>query len=82
MSLITRTLVALGDGVARCDVVPGAGGAVAGFWWELGRGRRVDWLRPASAAAMAGAAPDGMACFPLVPWGNRIRDGRFTWAGK
>jgi aldose 1-epimerase len=81
MSIITRNLVSLGDGIARCDVLPEAGGAVAGFWWERG-GTRLDWLRPASGAALAGADPCAMGCFPLVPWGNRIRDGRFHFCGR
>lgn len=81
MSLVTRNLVALGDSLARCVILPEAGGAIAGFWWEI-HGKRVDWLRPASAGAIAAGAADGMACFPLVPWGNRIRDGRFLFCGR
>ena len=81
MSLLERDVVALREGDARCDVAPLAGGSIAGFWWER-EGRRTDWLRPASATDVARGAVDGMACFPLVPWGNRIRDGRFQFCGR
>ena len=80
MSILERDVVALCDGVARCDVVPQAGGAVAGFWWEDG-GRRIDWLRPARVADVARADPEAMACFPLVPWAGRIRNGSFRFGG-
>ncbi len=26
--------------------------------------------------------PDFGGCFPMAPWPNRIRDGRFSWAGR
>lgn len=81
MSVLERDVVALCEGDARCDVAPQAGGALAGFWWERD-GRRIDWLRPASATDVARGAVDAMACFPLVPWGNRIRDGRFQFCGR
>jgi aldose 1-epimerase len=71
MSVLERDVVALCDGVARCDVVPQAGGSIAGFWWEEG-GRRIDWLRPARAADVARGDADAMACYPLVPWAGRI----------
>jgi aldose 1-epimerase len=78
VSVLERDVVALCDGIARCDVVPQAGGAVAGYWWEEG-GRRVDWLRPASAADVARADASAMACVPLVPWAGRIAGGRFRF---
>jgi aldose 1-epimerase len=81
MSLLERDVVALCAGELRCDVAPHAGGAVAGFWAERG-GRRIDWLRRASAADIARGAVEGMACFPLVPWAGVIRGGRFRFCGR
>ncbi len=81
MSVLERDVVALCDGGARADVVPQAGGAVAGFWWEEGA-RRIDWLRPARAADVARADAAAMASIPLVPWAGRIRDGRFRFGGE
>src|SRR5690349_19249033 len=81
MTALDNRLVTLVDGRARCAVAPGAGGAVAGFWWE-GKERRIDWLRPASATAVAQGNAREMGCFPMVPYGSRIRDGRFLFCGR
>jgi aldose 1-epimerase len=81
MTALDNRLVTLVDGRARCAIAPGAGGAVAGFWWESG-GHRIDWLRPASATAVAQGNAREMGCFPMVPYGSRIRDGRFLFCGR
>jgi aldose 1-epimerase len=81
MTALDNRLVTLENGRARCMVAPGAGGAVAGFWWE-NAGRRIDWLRPASPAAVAQGDARQMGCFPMVPYGSRIRDGRFMFCGR
>jgi len=81
MSLISSGVVALRDGAVRCDVVPQFGGAIAGFWWESATAR-LDWLRPASAAAIARGAVEAMGCIPLVPYGHRIRNARFRFCGQ
>jgi aldose 1-epimerase len=73
--------VTLRSGPLGLVVAPRAGGSIARFWSE-GTGRVVDLLRPASAAAVAAADPWGMASFPLVPWSNRIREGRFAFGGR
>ncbi|HTY94753.1 MAG TPA: aldose 1-epimerase [Steroidobacteraceae bacterium] len=51
------------------------GGAIRDFSW---RGLAV--LRP--AAAGTGSDPFATACFPLVPYANRIAHGRFAFAGR
>jgi aldose 1-epimerase len=48
--------------------------------WIVGAEQR-DWLRPATDADLAAGSADRLACFPLVPFSNRIRDGRFTFGG-
>lgn len=69
----------LADGIAEVEVAPADGGSLAAFRWRIGD-RTIDWLRP---APVAGAfAPNAGACFPLVPYSNRIRDGRFRFAGR
>jgi aldose 1-epimerase len=74
-------LISIGDGVATVELAPGAGGAVASYRWRKD-GHAVDWLRPADLKAMANRDAGAMACFPLVPYSNRIRGGRFTFAGR
>ncbi len=63
-------------GDAMCSISPACGGSLTG--WTIGRQRL---LRAASAADIAARTPLGMASFPLVPYSNRIADGRFDWAG-
>jgi aldose 1-epimerase len=81
MGVVGNDVVTLSSGDAHCEIAPGVGGAIAGFWWERD-GRRVDWLRPASPAAVARGKAGDMGCFPLVPYGNRIRDARFLFCGR
>ncbi|WP_297513903.1 aldose 1-epimerase [uncultured Caulobacter sp.] len=66
--------IAIEKGQARLTFAPEVGGAVASF--TVG-GRNV--LRP-----MAAGARDALeaACFPLVPFCNRIPQGRFAFEGR
>ncbi|NJS14363.1 MAG: aldose 1-epimerase [Sphingopyxis sp.] len=50
-------------------LTPERGGGVAAFRW-----RGIDVMRP----ALPGDSPLGLASFPLVPFSNRIAQGRFT----
>lgn len=59
--------------------VPSSGGSIAfgkvridGAWHDL--------LRPTPPESLTRASET--ASYPLVPWSNRIRDGRFRWAGR
>ncbi len=61
-------------GFARLTLAPEAGGAVAGFTIA---GREV--MRPTPAGATDAL---DTASFPLVPFCNRIPNGRFTFAGR
>lgn len=63
-------------GRQHLDIAPLAGGAIAQCF-ELERGKAFHWLRPADAVAVRARDPDRMASFPLIPFCNRIRDGRF-----
>jgi aldose 1-epimerase len=67
----------------RAHILPGAGGAVAGFdyrkcghWVALMRGFD-------SLAAHSDHVPDPnqLACYPLLPWSNRIAEGGFDVDG-
>jgi aldose 1-epimerase len=62
-------------------VAPGIGGSVVRFVAILG-GRRVDLLRSATPEAIEAGDPRRMGAFPLVPFSNRIRGGRFRFAGR
>lgn len=70
-------LLTLQAGALRLHLAPSCGGSIAGLEGERpGGGGRVDWLRPASTEGLAARNPLAMASFPLVPFCNRIRDGR------
>ncbi len=70
--------VTISDGLAELEVTP-QGGCILAFRW-LSAGATVDWLRPTSPEAAP--APTDTACFPLVPYSNRIRDARFSFEGR
>lgn len=74
-------LVDLSDGIASATVAPAAGGALASFCWRLG-GRKIDWLRQAEPRALSERDAGAMSCFPLVPYSNRVRRGRFRFGTR
>jgi aldose 1-epimerase len=74
-------IVTLRSGEARLAVAPFLGGSLLGYWWEID-GARHDWLVASREAGIAGYPELRLASFPLVPYSNRIRDGRFNFAGR
>lgn len=70
--------VHLTDGVLKVDVLPDEGGRIAALWSEHD-GTRTDWFYPKHAA---GPGATGWGSFPLVPFSNRIRNGRFSWKDR
>jgi aldose 1-epimerase len=73
---MSNTLSLDADG-ARAELAPALGGAIASFTLDV-----VDVLRPASADARAAANVRGFACYPLVPYSNRIASGRLAFDGR
>lgn len=72
--------IRLENGALRLDVLPAAGGGLLAFdalihgqWQAVMRRGTVD-------AALR--EPNALACYPLVPWSNRIGKGRFTFNGR
>ncbi len=75
-ALTVPELLSLQSGDLVLELAPGVGGSMASFYSAANKNQaRIDWLRPASAAALAARDPLGMASFPLLPWCNRLRDG-------
>jgi aldose 1-epimerase len=78
-------LIELSAGELRLRIAPGVGGSIASFtreWTGQRQQRRVDWLRPATQEALLQRNPLGMGSFPLLPFCNRIRDGRASFEGR
>jgi aldose 1-epimerase len=63
-------------GKSRVIVAPEAGAGIVG--WTLGD---IPIFRPAQKAAEEGNF-HAMACFPLLPYANRIANAQFTWNGQ
>ena len=70
-------ILSLTSGADRCEIIPALGGGI-GSWTVNGQAM----LRAASMASIEAADPFGLASFPLVPYSNRIGNGRFEWDGK
>jgi aldose 1-epimerase len=78
-------LVVLRAGELQLVLAPGVGGSIAAFarHWREGRNtRELHWLRPATATGLANANPLDMGSFPLLPFCNRIRNGRAEFEGR
>lgn len=72
--LETITLTA---GEMTATVSPGLGGRITRF-----SRAGVDLFTPVADSNADPSAAISGGCYPLVPWSNRIRDGRFTFEGK
>lgn len=70
-------VLTLTHGANCCEVVPAVGGSI-GSWTVHGQ----EMMRVASLAGIEGRDPYRMASFPLVPYSNRIGNGRFVWEGN
>jgi aldose 1-epimerase len=73
--------ITLRDGALGVVLYPAVGGGIARFWAERS-GRTIELLRRAPDLAPACQDPWELACFPLVPWSNRIRRGRLAFGGR
>lgn len=70
-------MLTLSRGADSLVIAPESGGAIVG--WMRG-GRNV--LRRAAPEAVLSGDPGAMACFPLVPFANRVAARRFVWRGE
>lgn len=78
-------LLELQAGELHLAIVPEIGGSIAAFsrrWQADGAVREAHWLRPASTEGLLARHPLAMASFPLVPFCNRICEGRARFEGR
>ena len=66
----------LAAGAARVTLLPDLGGAIGAFTFDY-----TPVLRPTPAAALAERNVRLAACYPLVPYSNRIRAARLAFGG-
>ena len=78
-----QTLLHIGSGPHRAQIAPAAGGRLVRLTSRCtSAGAEHDWIVPiAPGAWLPHQWPKG-GCYPLVPFSNRIRDGRFVFEGK
>jgi aldose 1-epimerase len=77
----------LRNGALEAVLAPAAGGRITALRTLDAAGRSgIDWLVPLDAAVrsqgFASTAWPKAGCYPLVPFSNRIREGRFAWKGR
>ena len=68
------TSLSLRAGRLAVELAPQAGGSIARF-----RHDDADLLRPMTEEAMASGRGNEAACYPLVPFSNRIANGRLVF---
>jgi aldose 1-epimerase len=71
-------LIDLNRGDHAVGVLPDVGGGLTYWRWQTDGGL-IDLLRPTDGH---GATPLDLACFPLLPYSNRIRNGEFRFQGR
>jgi aldose 1-epimerase len=71
-------LLSLRAGRLALDLAPACGGSIARFAVE-GKG---DLLRPTPIEALISGKGNDTACYPLVPYSNRIAEGRLIFDGE
>lgn len=76
---MSEARLTLRSGALELELDPATGGSIANFVWTGGDGRRTAILRQ-SPDPLGGVLDS--ACFPMVPFANRIRGGAFTFRGR
>lgn len=79
MSAPESGLVTLSSGPLALRLVPPLGGSVASLVYATSEGERIPCLRGVDGKS---TGPLDLACFPLVPFVNRVRGGRFAFRGR
>ena len=72
----TSSVLVLEHGDYELELCPEGGGCITAF-----RYKGIDVMRPATDAYWKDLEPRAAGSFPLVPYSNRIADGRFSYGG-
>jgi aldose 1-epimerase len=79
IQMTSSSLLTLASGALELALAPGVGGSIARFDRRGAGARAIPCLRAARGDAR-GVLDHG--CFPLVPFCNRVRGGRFVFRGR
>lgn len=74
---MTNTIITLSAGPMRMEVAPALGACILSLTHD---GRSI--LRPATAAAVMEGGTRLSGCYAMLPFANRIANGRFLFAGR
>jgi aldose 1-epimerase len=72
--------ITLANAKLRLEVAPSLGGGITRFDWR-NQGAHVPIFRPCHAPG-PGTDPNQLACYPLLPYSNRIGNGHFEFSGR
>jgi aldose 1-epimerase len=78
-------VVTLANALLQLDIVPALGGGISRFEWcgkGKGNGDAPTPIFRGCPDASAQTDPNELACYPLVPYSNRIGGGRFRFGGR
>ncbi len=78
---MSADILTLGRGEMALELCPDLGGSIANFRWHKA-GSWIDLLRPTSRESLARGDIEAVACFPLTPFSNRLRHGRFRFQDR
>ena len=78
---VKENTLTLRSGNALLAIIPEVGGCITRYCLKTEE-QVLDLMRPATHAGLAAADPLELSCFPLIPFSNRIRNGRFTFQGN
>jgi aldose 1-epimerase len=72
--------ILLQSGALSLELWPSIGGCIAAFSWQHA-GRHIELMRRATPRALPERDGRELASFPLFPFSNRVKDGRFSFQG-
>jgi aldose 1-epimerase len=82
MSQSAPEILSLASADMALDLCPELGGSITGLRWRHPARGWIDLLRPSAKADLARHNIEGVSCFPLTPFSNRLRKGRFEFDGR
>ncbi|MDR3515502.1 MAG: aldose 1-epimerase [Azospirillaceae bacterium] len=72
----------LRNGPLQCGILPDIGGSIEHLTYHDGNTAPQSLLRPPDGDTNATRPATALGCFPLVPFSNRIAQGRFVFEGR
>ena len=78
---VKEKILTLHSGNALLAILPEVGGYITRYCLKTEE-QVLELMRHSTQVGLAAEDPTEMSCFPLIPFSNRIRNGRFTFQGK